>query len=84
MRFLATALLFVAAPAAAAPTGMVLVRGGAFLRGSARGEPDERPQTRVELRAFRIDRHEVTQAEYARCVAIHLNYATRHHPRGAL
>jgi serine/threonine-protein kinase len=53
---------------AAPPSDMVKVEAGSFLLGSNRGEPDERPQKRIELAAFRIDRHEVTQAEYARCV----------------
>lgn len=48
---------------------MILVPAGGFTMGSDVGEPDERPAHRVELPAFWIDRHEVTQAEYATCVA---------------
>src|SRR3954468_14244804 len=47
----------------------VLVPGGPFLRGSTRGADDERPARKESLRAFKIDRTEVTRGMYARCVA---------------
>ncbi|NUP12683.1 MAG: SUMF1/EgtB/PvdO family nonheme iron enzyme [Polyangiaceae bacterium] len=49
---------------------MVEVSAGPFLRGSVPGVglEDEHPQRTIELSAFYIDRTEVTQADYARCV----------------
>jgi formylglycine-generating enzyme required for sulfatase activity len=47
----------------------VVVPAGPFVMGSdTLGEPDERPQHTVTLRAFRIDRVEVSREQYARCV----------------
>jgi formylglycine-generating enzyme required for sulfatase activity len=70
----ATVLLATAsfADASGAPTGKsdrVLVPAGPFARGSIRGADDERPVRVRRLPAFRIDRTEVTRAQYARCVA---------------
>jgi formylglycine-generating enzyme required for sulfatase activity len=45
---------------------MVTVPAGDFLMGSDRDRPDERPQHRVYLDAFEIDRYEVTNAQYRR------------------
>ncbi|MBK6846958.1 MAG: formylglycine-generating enzyme family protein [Proteobacteria bacterium] len=53
--------------AAAAPSS-VPIAAGWFVRGSAEGEPDERPPQRVWLDAFAIDRFEVTRGQYADCV----------------
>jgi formylglycine-generating enzyme required for sulfatase activity len=50
---------------------MVLIPAGEFIMGSPEGSdgfPDERPQRRVLLSAFRIDRFEVTNADYAQFV----------------
>ena len=47
---------------------MVSVPAGTFLRGSSSGDADEKPQRRVYLSAFSIDKHEVTVAQYRRCV----------------
>jgi eukaryotic-like serine/threonine-protein kinase len=47
----------------------VLVPAGPFTRGSTRGADDERPVRVRTLRAFRIDRKEVTRGAYATCVA---------------
>lgn len=63
-----------AAAAAAATTGgdesqLVPIAAGEFVYGDDRGEPDERPQRRLTLPAFAIDRTEVTAQAYARCVA---------------
>jgi formylglycine-generating enzyme required for sulfatase activity len=59
-----------ARPPAAKPD-RVLVPAGPFSRGSTRGADDERPVRVRTLPAFRIDRLEVTRAQYARCVAVH-------------
>jgi formylglycine-generating enzyme required for sulfatase activity len=49
---------------------MLLVPGGTFTMGADRGgEEDEHPAHRVTLRAFWLDRTEVTNEAYARCVA---------------
>ena len=47
----------------------VTIPGGPFTQGSTRGEEDERPVRKVNVKAFAIDRTEVTRGEYARCVA---------------
>lgn len=50
---------------------MVLIPAGEFLMGSPEGSdgfPDERPQRKVLLSAFWIDRYEVTNAAYERFV----------------
>ncbi len=59
------------------PKDMALVPTGEFLMGSpddGRSFDDERPQRRIFMSAFLIDRHEVTNARYAQFVA-----ATGHH-----
>ena len=45
--------------------GMTRVPGGAFEPGTMRGYPDERPNGRVAIRPFWIDRTEVTNAQFA-------------------
>jgi len=57
----------VAAPASAQE--MVQIPAGEFIMGSERGDPDERPVRKVQLPAFSIDRLEVTQSQYSRCMA---------------
>ena len=54
----------------ACPEGMVEVPAGSFLMGSpdGQGEADEHPQHRVHLRAYCIDRTEVTVRAYRACV----------------
>jgi formylglycine-generating enzyme required for sulfatase activity len=47
---------------------MVYVPAGEFKMGSTEGDDDERPVHAVVLDAFWIDRTEVTNAQYARCV----------------
>jgi formylglycine-generating enzyme required for sulfatase activity len=55
---------------ATAPDGMLFVPGGTFMMGSdAGGQDDEHPAHRVTLRAFFLDRTEVTNGAYAACVA---------------
>lgn len=46
------------------PTNMVYVRGGEFLMGSDKGDEHERPQHKVTVKPFFIDRYEVTCDEY--------------------
>jgi formylglycine-generating enzyme required for sulfatase activity len=63
---LLTALPMAAAGAEDVPEGMVLVPAGEFMMGSPSriGDTDERPQRKVSVDAFYMDRHEVTNAEY--------------------
>jgi serine/threonine-protein kinase len=49
----------------------ITIPAGAFTQGSTHGEEDERPARKVTLKAFAIDRTEVTRADYAACVAAH-------------
>jgi serine/threonine-protein kinase len=46
----------------------VAIPAGPFTQGSTRGEEDERPARKVTLKAFVIDRTEVTRGDYAACV----------------
>ena len=48
--------------------GMVYVPAGPFIMGSLIGEGDERPVRVVTLDAFYIDKYEVTNGDYNRCV----------------
>jgi hypothetical protein len=56
-----------------ASANMVAVPAGPFTRGCNQGDPgcqrDERPQRVLMLKGFEIDRTEVIQSEYQRCVA---------------
>jgi len=59
-----------AAGAATGPAaGMVWIEGGGFRMGSDRHFPEEGPSRRAEVGGFWIDRHEVTNAQFARFVA---------------
>jgi formylglycine-generating enzyme required for sulfatase activity len=49
-------------------TGMVWVPGGTFLMGSDHHYPEEAPAHKVTVDGFWIDRHPVTNAEFARFV----------------
>ena len=55
------------------PSGMVYVEAGSFLMGSddADADPDVKPRRAVTLRAYYMDRTEVTHADYARVVTGH-------------
>ena len=65
-------LALLAGPLAAqAPDGMVLVPGGKFTMGDDTGSLNERPAHQVELSPFFIDRHEVTNAQFARFAREH-------------
>ena len=69
-RWLASVMLAAMAAAAPRPAAnhRVVIPGGPFTQGSTRGEEDERPTRKVTLKAFAIDRTEVTRGEYAACV----------------
>jgi len=47
---------------------MVLLPGGSFTMGSTKGQDDEAPPHTVTLDPFLIDRYEVTQALFKRCM----------------
>ena len=53
---------------AAIPAEMVRIPGGSFRMGSTDGLADERPVRKVTVSAFLMDRHEVTNAQFARFV----------------
>jgi formylglycine-generating enzyme required for sulfatase activity/serine/threonine protein kinase len=48
---------------------MVVIPAGVFWMGSADGNADEQPRHEVSLDAFSIDRYEVTNGMYGKCVA---------------
>ncbi len=50
------------------PEGMVLIPAGEFLMGAEDGLPDARPAHTVSLSSYWIDKYEVTNAQYRRCV----------------
>ena len=52
-----------------AKTGMTFIPGGSFVMGSDRQQPEERSTHFVRVDGFWIDRHEVTNAQFARFVA---------------
>jgi len=71
-------LLLVVPLTMAVPTGagdMALIPSGAFLMGSLEGIADERPVHRVHLDSFYMDRHPVTNADYARFLNVFGNRA---------
>jgi formylglycine-generating enzyme required for sulfatase activity len=47
---------------------MVLIPKGEFIRGSNNSEPDEKPESKIYLKDFYIDKYEVSNLEYRRCV----------------
>ena len=49
-------------------TGMVWIEGGSFAMGDDDERPEERAAHEVTVRGFWIDRHEVTNAQFARFV----------------
>ncbi|TEU10572.1 MAG: TIR domain-containing protein [Anaerolineales bacterium] len=55
-------------PTPSAPPGMVYVPAGEFIMGSNEGESDEQPVHTVYLDAFYIDKYEVTNTQYRKCV----------------
>jgi formylglycine-generating enzyme required for sulfatase activity len=65
---LAAAAIFASGAAAQGskppPADMVRIPGGSYPIGTDDGREDERPRHMVTLKAFRIDRHEVTNAQF--------------------
>jgi serine/threonine-protein kinase len=53
----------------AAPPGMIFAPGGTFKMGRDDGDEHERPAHTVEVKAFFIDRNEVTNEEYQRFIS---------------
>lgn len=53
-------------PSPARADGIMLIQAGAFWMGSDAGSPDEAPMHRVYVRDFWMDRHKVTNREFAR------------------
>jgi serine/threonine-protein kinase len=66
---LALALATPALEAGARRADRVLVPAGPSRQGSTKGDEDERPERTVVVKAFSIDRTEVTRERYAACVA---------------
>jgi iron(II)-dependent oxidoreductase len=62
---LAAIALLLVLPLAAAGDGIMLVQAGAFWMGRDDGPADEAPQHRVYVRDVWVERHKVTNAEYA-------------------
>ena len=62
---MAVALLALATRLPVLADGVMLVQAGAFWMGRDDGSPEERPQHRVYVRDFWIERHKVTNAEFA-------------------
>ncbi len=67
----ATALGTARAKPAASARDRVTIPAGVFTQGSTKGEEDERPARKVTVKAFAIDRTEVTRGDYAACVTAH-------------
>jgi len=63
--FVFTTVLALAARPPALADGIMLVQAGAFWMGRDDGAPEEAPRHRVYLRAFWLERHKVTNAEFA-------------------
>src|ERR1700733_7270047 len=66
---ISAAILATAAHAGRPAHDRVAIPAGPFTAGSTRGDEDERPVRKVTLKAFAIDRTEVTRGDYAACVA---------------
>lgn len=65
MRWVLAALVLLLAVAPAAADGAMLVDGGPFVMGSDRDSPAEAPRHGLYLGQFYIDRHKVTNREFA-------------------
>jgi formylglycine-generating enzyme required for sulfatase activity len=58
-----------AAPAPSATVGsMIRIPGGVFMMGSTDGQPDEKPEHRVQVTSFEMDVTEVTVGAYQLCI----------------
>ena len=60
-----TSFLFALTMSAAFAGEMVLINGGTFTMGDAKGKPDEKPHS-VTVSSFYMDKYEITQAEYTK------------------
>ncbi len=60
------------------PAGMVLIPAGKFTMGRNDGEPDEGPTHEVEVKAFYLDLHEVTNQDYEKFVIATGRAAPKH------
>jgi formylglycine-generating enzyme required for sulfatase activity len=71
MLLLITALLSAPshAPCQPAPPGMSCIEGGAAIVGSDEGAAAEKPKRSVEISTFYMDQKEITEIDYAACVA---------------
>src|SRR3972149_3797486 len=65
MRWVLAVLLLLLSSGQVAADGVMLVAGGPFLMGSDRDAPGEAPQHGFYLGQFYIDRHKVTNGEFA-------------------
>ncbi|HXU90894.1 MAG TPA: SUMF1/EgtB/PvdO family nonheme iron enzyme [Methylomirabilota bacterium] len=61
----AAVVMLAASASSAAADGIMLVQAGAFWMGRDNGEPEEAPLHRVYVRDFWIERHKVTNTEFA-------------------
>jgi len=61
----AAAVVAALSPGVGSADGLMLVTAGAFWMGRDDGDPDEAPLHRVYVRDFWIERHKVTNAEFA-------------------
>jgi formylglycine-generating enzyme len=50
------------------PLGMALVKGGTFTMGAGAAYPEELPTLQIEVQDFYMDRHEVTNSQFAEFV----------------
>ena len=70
LRWLISAAILAAGARGTRPArDRVAIPAGPFTQGSTRGDEDERPVRKMSVKAFAIDRTEVTRGEYAACVA---------------
>ncbi|MGO8948688.1 MAG: formylglycine-generating enzyme family protein [Ktedonobacterales bacterium] len=67
-----------ALPSAPLHHGMVWIAGGSFLMGSNDFYPEEGPPHHVTVDGFWMDRHTVTNEEFARFIAATTSIPTRH------
>jgi formylglycine-generating enzyme required for sulfatase activity len=71
------------APESKPPEGMVYVPGGAFMMGRNDGDEYERPAHQVTVKAFFIDRFEVTNDDYAKFIKVTNRVAPPGWPNGS-
>ncbi|MCB1134821.1 MAG: SUMF1/EgtB/PvdO family nonheme iron enzyme [Chlamydiia bacterium] len=60
-------------------TDMVIIKGGAFTRGSVEGSRDEMPRHEVHLNSFAVDIHPVTNEQFVRFLMIMNGEKDRYH-----